>query len=84
MEVLLEQMQLREAVAEAPAGEAGLAVLEPLKREIGERIERRQALFVEGLEREDVAAAKRIFHELQFLHKLFQEIETSEEQRLGY
>lgn len=84
MAVLLEQMQLRESVAEAPAGEAGLVVLGPLREEIGERIVGKETRFVASLDAGDTAAAKRVFHELQFLHKLFQEIETSEEQRLGF
>ncbi len=82
--VLFEQMQLRESVAEAPAGEEGLAPLAALKQEIGARIEVREAAFVAALEAEEFSAAKRVFHELQFLYKLFQEIEASEEQRLGY
>ncbi len=83
-EVLFEQMQLREAVAEAPEGDDGLAVLEPLKKEIAARIHQREQNFVQSLTAEDLGVAKRVFHELQFLHKLFQEIETSEEQRLAY
>jgi hypothetical protein len=84
MDVLLEQMELREQVAEAPAGEAGLAILSPIKRDIENRIAAREQRFVANLEADDLVSAKRVFHELQFLHKLFQEIEVSEEKRLGY
>jgi hypothetical protein len=84
MAVLMEQMELRETVADAPAGEAGLAVLAPIKQDIGNRIAEREERFVAGLEANDLPGAKRVFHELQFLHKLFQEIEVSEERRLGF
>lgn len=84
MAVLMEQMDLRETVADAPAGEAGLAVLAPIKQDIGNRIAEREERFVAGLEANDLPGAKRVFHELQFLHKLFQEIEVSEERRLGF
>ena len=84
MDVLLEQMELREQVAEAPTGEAGLAILSPIKRDIENRIAAREQRFVANLEADDLVSAKRVFHELQFLHKLFQEIEVSEEKRLGY
>ncbi|MDA0805319.1 MAG: Fe-S protein assembly co-chaperone HscB [Proteobacteria bacterium] len=84
MAVLMEQMELREKVVEAPAGEAGLAVLLPIKRDIQSRIAAREQRFVANLEGDDLSSAKRVFHELQFLHKLFQEIEVNEEKRLGY
>ena len=84
MEILLEQMQLREAVAEAPEGEAGLSVLLPLKADIGARLEAGHQRFADSLEADELERAKQCFHELQFLDKLFREIEASEEQRLGY
>lgn len=84
MEVLLEQMQLREAVAEAPEGEAGLGVLQTLKADIGERLKAGLRGFAGHLEAGEMDQAKQSFHELQFLDKLFREIEASEEQRLDY
>ncbi len=84
MDVLLEQMQLREAVAEAPEGEAGLGVLQPLKQDIDARLKAGRRKFADSLEANNLELAKKCFHELQFLDKLFREIEASEEQRLGY
>ena len=40
--------------------------------------------FSDFFEQGDFAAAKKVFHEMQFLFKLLAEIDTGEELRLGY
>jgi|GEM_PF-18543 len=84
MELLMEQMQLREALDELPMDESALPQLEALKGEVAQKLERRQQDFAEQLQHQAVAEAKKIYHELQFLFKLLREIDAGEEQRLGY
>ncbi len=84
MELLMEQMQLREALDELPADESALPRLEELKAEVKEKFATRQQQFATALEAGEIQAAKKVFHEMQFLHKLLKEIDQGEEQRLGY
>lgn len=84
MDLLMEQMQMREALAELPEDESSLAQLDELKRDAKSKIAAREKSFLDNLNTEDFAAAKRMFHEMQFLFKLLKEIESGEEQRLGY
>lgn len=84
MELLMEQMQLREKLEELPADESALDELEKLKTDTGEKFTAKQQQFASDFEAGDILAAKKIFHEMQFLHKLLKEIDEGEEQRLGY
>lgn len=84
MELLMEQMQLREFLDELPKNDSSLPELDKLKKEVNERLLSKQARFKKEIGQEELAKAKQIFHELQFLHKLLAEIELGEEQRLGY
>ncbi len=84
MDLLLEQIQLREALDEMPGDESALAELEKLKIEVTEKLDGRQQSFASKIEKKLLQEAKKIFHEMQFLHKLLAEIEAGEERRLGY
>lgn len=84
MELLMEQMQLREQLAELPADDSALDELARLRSDTESRIRDREAAFAEAFGQERLLDAKRVFHELQFLHKLRQEIVSGEEKRLGY
>ena len=84
MDLLLEQMQLRESLESLPNDESALAELERLKADVSEKLSNKQQCFSDDIESGEFVKAKRAFHELQFLHKLFLEIEAGEEQRLGY
>ncbi len=84
MELLLEQMQLRETLADLPKDESALDQIDKMKREAQVRIQECESRFTGALAAEDLQLAKKVFHELQFLNKLFNETEQAEEQRLGY
>ena len=84
MDLLLEQMQLRESLDALPKDESALKALGHLKSEVGEKLNLKQNIFSKEFASGELTQAKRIFHELQFLHKLLLEIEAGEEQRLGY
>jgi len=84
MDLLMEQMQLRESLAELPADESALPELESLKKEVTEKMQERQTHFAQLIASNEVDAARKLFHEMQFLHKLIAEIDQGEEQRLGY
>ncbi len=83
-DLLLEQMQLREALDELPKDESALPDLEKLKQEVKDKLAGRQQNFARGIENGEFAEAKKIFHEMQFPHKLQLEIDIGEEQRLGF
>ena len=84
MEVLVEQMELRESLDELPKDETALAELDDLKSTVQKKIENRQLKFGDWIKSDDLSSAKKTFHELQFLFKLLSEIEEGEELRLGY
>jgi molecular chaperone HscB len=84
MDLLMEQMQLREKLAELPAGESALAELDKMKQDVKERLQGSHTTFAKHFGESDLQAAKKTFFEMQFLQKLHFEIEQSEEQRLGY
>jgi len=83
-DLLLEQMLLREALDEMPKDESALPDLEKLKQEVTEKLTGRQQSFATDFAKGDFVDAKKIFHEMQFLHKLLVEIDIGEEQRLGF
>lgn len=83
-DLLLEQMRLREALDEMPKDESALPDMEKLKQEVTEKLTERQQSFATDIANGDFVDAKKVFHEMQFLHKLLAEIESGEEQRLGY
>jgi len=84
MELLMEQMQLRETLADLPKDESALPALDAMKVEAKRRIAEREAGFAEAFSADQLPLAKKIFHELQFIYKLLDETLQAEEQRLGY
>ena len=84
MEVLVEQMELRESLDELPSDETALPKLEDLKSVVQGKIKNKQIKFEDWVAIDDLDSAKKTFHELQFLFKLLSEIEEGEEVRLGY
>jgi molecular chaperone HscB len=84
MDLLMEQMQLRENLAELPQNESALPKLDAMKAEAKSRIEERESRFAEAFSADQLPQAKKIFHELQFIYKLLDETLQAEEQRLGY
>ncbi|MXY88939.1 MAG: Fe-S protein assembly co-chaperone HscB [Gammaproteobacteria bacterium] len=87
-ELLFEQIALRESLTELPKDESALDRLDELNRTTGDRLARRQLEFAaclvgrsaaESPEGRDLAQAKKLFHELQFLTKLQAEIEKAED-----
>ena len=84
MDLLLEQIQLREALDELPKDNSALPALENLKADVTVKLAGMERKFADGLQRREFGSAKKIFHEMQFLHKLLAEIDSSEEQCLGY
>ncbi len=84
MDLLLEQMQLREKIAELPDDDSALPELETMKKDVLSKLQQQREKFAAGYSAGTIDVAKRIFHEMQFLHKLLSEIEDGEEHRLGY
>lgn len=84
MDLLLEQMQLRESLGELPDDESALPALEKIKQEVMTKLAVRQQEFASQFDKGELDEAKKAYHELQFLNKLLVEIEVGEEQRLGY
>ncbi|HAT26298.1 MAG TPA: Fe-S protein assembly co-chaperone HscB [Gammaproteobacteria bacterium] len=84
MDLLLEQIQLREALDELPKDSSALPALENLKAEVTVKLANMERFFADELQRREFDSAKKCFHEMQFIHKLLAEIDSSEEQRLGY
>ena len=84
MEVLVEQMELRESLSDLPKDETALQALEELKSSVQGKVNVKQVKFAKEIENDELSAAKKTFHELQFFFKLLAEIEEGEELRLGY
>lgn len=84
MDLLMEQMQLREALEDLPADETALADLESLKKEVSGKMQDKQEQFAVLMAGNEIESARKLFHEMQFLDKLIKEIDQGEEQRLGY
>ncbi|MGI9250633.1 MAG: Fe-S protein assembly co-chaperone HscB [Pseudohongiellaceae bacterium] len=83
-ELLLEQIELRERLDELPKDDSALTELDAMKAETRQKLTAKQSEFSQALQDNQLAAARIVFHELQFLEKLFSEINAGEEQRLGY
>lgn len=84
MDLLLEQMQLREKLAELPGDDSALPELEKMKRDVQSKLKQQRDSFAADYSAGVIDSAKRSFHEMQFLHKLLSEIEQGEENRLDY
>ncbi|MFM1895597.1 MAG: Fe-S protein assembly co-chaperone HscB [Pseudomonadota bacterium] len=82
--LLLEQIEWRERLAELPRNDSALGELERLRTEVVGRQDSAYSEFAAALEQARLAQAKKCFHELQYLHKLLQEVDALEEDLLGY
>ncbi len=78
-ELLFEQMELRESLAELPENESAFDQLDELNRKTANRLAERQGQFVRALAGNQLEEARKLFHELQFLHKFQMEIHKKEE-----
>jgi molecular chaperone HscB len=83
MELLMEQMELREVLGTLPDGEQGLEELETLQNAVSEKVASCQLEFGKALAKNDLLGSKRLYHKLQFLIKLTTEITEDEDRRLG-
>jgi molecular chaperone HscB len=83
-DLLMEQIQLHEALDELPMDDSALPVLENFKADVVTKLTSRERGFAEALQQGEFASAKQTFHEMQFLHKLLAEIDSGEERRLAY
>jgi len=84
MDLLLEQIQLREKLDELPKDESALADLEQLRTEVETKLHGQESRFADFFDAGKYDEAKKVSHELQFLNKLRAEIDAGEELRLGY
>jgi molecular chaperone HscB len=83
MDLLIEQMELREVLASLPDGERGLGELETLQIDVDKKLASCQSKFGDALAGKDLMLSKRLFYNLQFLIKLATEIAQDEDRRLG-
>ena len=84
MDLLLEQIQLREKLDDLPKDESALEELDALRVEVGSKLEAQENKFSDYFAAKKYNEAKKVYHELQFLNKLRAEIDAGEELRLGY
>ena len=82
--LLMEQIELREQLEELPRDESALGQLEQLRESIEQRQLDCQNQFAQTIEKRDLSAAKRHYYEMQYFAKLAAEIESLEEDLLGY
>ena len=82
MELLMEQMELREVLGGLPDGEQGLEELEKLQTTVRKKVASCQSEFGEALAKKDLLLSKKLYHKLQFLIKLTAEITEDEDKRL--
>jgi len=83
-EMLLEQIQLREELEELPRDESALNELERLRTSIGSRQAACEMEFSRSMEERDFDLAKKNYYEMQYFAKLVDEIDSLEEDLLGY
>jgi len=77
-EFLMEQIELREALAELRNDPEALTRLNELMQDIDRRIQSMQSELAQGLKGEQLDTAKTLVHKLQFLYKLRTESENLE------
>ena len=84
LDLLEEQMELRERLEDLPVGDVALDDLKDMKDQAQEKMEQKQTEFAGALDRGELSEARLLFHELQFLDKLLKEIVAAEERRFDY
>jgi len=77
-EFLMEQIELREALAELKHDPDALSRLNDLMQDINRRIQAMQAELAAGIGEDELERAKTLVHKLQFLYKLRIESENLE------
>lgn len=82
--LLMEQIELREQLEGLPRDESALGQLENLRDAIEQRLAGSQEQFARLIEQPDLTAAKKHYYEMQYFGKLAAEIESLEEDLLGY
>jgi len=82
--LLMEQIELREQLEELPRDEAALDKLEQLRESIEQRQADCQGQFAQVIEQGSLTDAKKQYYEMQYFAKLAAEIESLEEDLLGY
>jgi molecular chaperone HscB len=80
---LLEQMQLWEKLEDLIASE-NLEKLDALKGSVAGQRDQEIQNFTQAMENMDYGTAKAVYHKLQFLYKLLDEIDSAEEKLLDY
>ena len=83
-DLLMEQIELREQLEELPRDESALDTLETLRERVTSRQEQGQQKFADALTAEDLETARKNYYEMQYFAKLSTEIESLEEDLLGY
>ena len=83
-ELLMEQIGLREQLEELPRDESALGKLEQLRESIEQRQSGCQTQFAQVIEQGNLTEAKKHYYEMQYFAKLAAEIESLEEDLLGY
>ena len=84
MELLIQQMELRESLGDLPVSEDSLVAIDGLKKDVSSRFAAARDVLANSIAAADWPRAKRGYHELQFLQKMLEEIDAAEEKRLGY
>lgn len=80
----MEQIELREQLEELPRDESALAELESLRTGIETRQLQSQERFGRALETRHLDQARQSYYEMQYFAKLATEIDSLEEDLLGY
>ncbi|MCP5346647.1 MAG: Fe-S protein assembly co-chaperone HscB [Gammaproteobacteria bacterium] len=83
-QLLMEQIELREQLEELPRDESALAELESLRTGIETRQLQSQERFGRALETRHLDQARQSYYEMQYFAKLATEIDSLEEDLLGY
>lgn len=78
-ELLLQQMSLREQLAELPSDDSAFESIDKLNRAAGAGSEDCRRQFAAALAADSLDAARRAFHALQFWHKFQAEIAKAED-----
>ncbi len=84
MDLLVQQMELREELEGIAEQESAIEKLEVLHRKVKEKLTAKEKLFATSIGDGNFDQGKKEFFELQFLFKLNSEIKAVEERLLGY
>ena len=82
--LLMEQIQWRESLEELPRDDSALPQLDALRCEVEDKLATEELEFAATIKAADLQQAQQHFHAMQYMHKLRREIESVEEELLGY